>query len=150
MLGCAKKDTKKSVIIVGKSKPSDHYKIGDEIRYFKDKRILKSSAESVNYMAYLPDLQISDEILIYSDLCKNSRVADSMVNILKIVPVHKQRDTHPENERVVLSWGSDRIYQPLVSKDLYRVRFDLRSVSGSRLKLKSYVRVCVHIREKND
>ena len=148
MLGCAKKDSKTSIIIVGKSKPKNQYTFNKEIRIFEDKRRLRSSAETRDYMSYPPLIGLSSEVIIYSDLVKNSHVASSMANVLKFVTIKKQRDTDLDNEREIVSFGADRTYQDLICKDIYHVQFELRSVTGEALKIKDYIRILIHIREK--
>ena len=99
-------------------------------------------------MAYEPDIGLTDEIIIYSDLVRSSHVANSMSNILKFSVITRRRDQNGEEERRVLEWGANRTYQDLVCKDIYQMRFDIRSVHGEPVKLKEYIRLQIHIREK--
>ena len=148
VIGAVKKDNQKDIIILGKTKPAESYQFNGKTRIFKDKRPFKSSSETRDYMAYEPDIGLTDEIIIYSDLVRSSHVANSMSNILKFSVITRRRDQNGEEERRVLEWGANRTYQDLVCKDIYQMRFDIRSVHGEPVKLKEYIRLQIHIREK--
>lgn len=147
-IGACQKDKSKDVIIVGKTKPADSYQYNGQTRVFKDTRVLRSSAETRDYMRYVPDIGLSDEVIIYTDLVRSSHVGSSMANVLKFSILTRRMSKDNVDERRVIDWGSDRTYQDLICKDIYQVRFDIRSVHNEEVRLKDYVRLLIHIREK--
>ena len=150
VLGCAKKEKRQSCLIVGKSKPSLSYEYKGQTRYFKDKTELKSHAEKRDYFVYPPNLGLTDEIILYCDVSRSVHVASSMSNILKFLVISRSQTGGAEQERKELCFGSTREYQPLICNNINEIRFVLTSVDGTPIRLKEYVRVLIHIREKNE
>ena len=70
-----------------------------------------------DFFRLIPQIPISQELLLYTDLVKSNHVANSMINLLKVIPLKKNRDVTAENERVVVSYGANRVYRPLIAKN---------------------------------
>ena len=146
--GCARKDSKQDVLIIGKTKPADSYIYKGETREFEEKRPYASRAEKREYMSYPPDIGIADEILVYADFIRSLHVANSMASVLKFLVISRAHDSKSAKERRVLTFGSSRTYLPLINNDIYDLKFQLRSFENLPVKLESYVRILLHIREK--
>ena len=148
MLGATKQDKTRDILVVGDTKPSDYYLSKDgEKRYFKDKREFDSALTGRDFFLYRPRLGLGEEILIYSDLCKPTHLATSLVQLLRILPFSKNPNSASENERVVVTFGSDRIYVPLKAQSCIKAgTFHIRTLNQESLMLKGYVRILVHVR----
>ena len=148
MMGITNRDSKRSVIILGDTKKGDFYMYDGKKRVFAPDIIdMISVSHKKDFFRLLPKIPISEEILLYTDLVKSNHVANNMINLLKMLPLKKNRDLTTESERVVVSYGSDRIYRPLVSKNCIKeANFALKSLSGDPIELEGYLRVLVHIR----
>ena len=150
MMGATKKDGPTNVIILGDTKKGDFYMYKEEKRIFKDKDDFISVLHTKDFFRLIPQIPISQELLLYTDLVKSNHVANSMINLLKVIPLKKNRDVTAENERVVVSYGANRVYRPLIAKNnIKEANFSLRSLAGDLIQLEGYLRVLVHIRRSS-
>ena len=150
MMGITKTDKKGNIVILGDTKDGMTYIYNGETRHFKETRNFASVLHTKDFFRFLPQIPISQELLLYTDLVKSNHVANNMINLLKIVPLKTQRDVTAENERIVISYGSDRVYRPLVARNIIKeANFTLRSLAGNLVDLEGYLRILVHIRRSN-
>ena len=150
MMGATKKDGPTNVIILGDTKKGDFYMYKKEKRIFKDKDDFISVLHTKDFFRLIPQIPISQELLLYTDLVKSNHVANNMINLLKVIPLKKNRDVTAENERVVVSYGANRVYRPLIAKNnIKEANFSLRSLAGDLIQLEGYLRVLVHIRRSS-
>ena len=150
MMGATKKDGPTNVIILGDTKKGDFYMYKEEKRIFKDKDDFISVLHTKDFFRLIPQIPISQELLLYTDLVKSNHVANNMINLLKVIPLKKNRDVTAENERVVVSYGANRVYRPLIAKNnIKEANFSLRSLAGDLIQLEGYLRVLVHIRRSS-
>ena len=151
MMGATNKDGPTNVIIMGDTKKGDFYMYNKKKRIFKEKEDFISVLHKKDFFRLVPKIPISQELLLYTDLVKSNHVANSMINLLKIIPLKRNRDITADNERIVVSYGADRVYRPLVAKNYIREgNFSLRSLTGDLIQLEGYLRVLVHIRRSTD
>ena len=147
MIGITKRDKHADFAVIGRTKLKDTYVYKGETRKFKSKKKLRSSCQYRDYALYSPKLGLTDVILLYSNLVKDSYIASYKANVLKFVPVPKNRDIQLENARIVVSYGSNRVYKPLVARDIHELSFKLKTLNNEDVKFRGYIRILVHIQK---
>ena len=144
LLGAVERAEPQQAIIVGRPKEALSYVYEGKTRYFSQgcQRKLPLSCPGIDFFAHEPKIAKIDFFLVFSNLCKESNVANQKVNLLRYVSVPNSK----EGETVTVSYGKDIQYYELSQNSLSTIEIVLKSSDDSPLPLlaDSHVRVCLH------